>query len=52
MDLMPEVFDGQSLGKALCEACSGNEKILLPRAKIGGKEIIQELRKKPGLIHL
>ena len=48
-DLMPEVFDGQSLGKALCEACSGNEKILLPRAKIGGKEIIQELEKKPGL---
>lgn len=49
VDLMPEVFDGQSLGKALCEACSGNEKILLPRAKIGGKEIIQELEKKPGL---
>lgn len=49
VDLMPEVFDGESLGKALCEACSGNEKILLPRAKIGGKEIIQELEKKPGL---
>lgn len=50
VDLMPKVFDGESLGKALCEACQGNEKILLPRARIGGKEIIQELEKKPGLL--
>lgn len=49
VDLMPDVFDGDSLGKVLCEACNGTEKILLPRAKIGGKEILVQLAKKPGL---
>ena len=49
VDLMPEVFDGESLGKALCEVCQGDEKILIPRAKIGGKEILEKLSEKPGL---
>ena len=49
VDLMPEVYDGESLGKALCEACEGNEKILIPRAKIGGTEILERLAEKPGL---
>lgn len=49
VDLMPAVFDGDSLGKALCEACEGTEKILLPRAKIGGKEILARLAEKSGL---
>ena len=49
VDLMPAVFDGDALGKVLCEACEGTEKILLPRAKIGGKEILAQLAKKPGL---
>ncbi len=48
-DLMPEIFDGAALGKALCEACEGWEKILIPRAKIGNHEILEELQKKPGL---
>ena len=47
---MPAVFDGDSLGKALCEVCEGTEKILIPRAKIGGKEILAQLAKKQGLI--
>lgn len=49
-DLMPEVFDGASLGKALREACEGHEHILIPRAKIGNHEILEELQKKEGLI--
>lgn len=48
-DLMPETFDGASLGRALCEACEGQEHILIPRAKIGNHEILKELHKKPGL---
>ena len=48
-DLVPEVFDGASLGKALREACREGEHILVPRAKIGNKEILDELSKKPGL---
>lgn len=48
-DLVPEVFDGAALGRALCEACEGNEKILIPRARLGNHEIIEELMKKPDL---
>ena len=48
-DLMPDVFDGASLGKLLCEKCCGTEHILLPRAEIGNSEIIEELKKKPGI---
>lgn len=49
-DLMPEIFDGASLGKALREACEGQEHILIPRAKIGNHEILEELQKKPELM--
>ena len=49
VDLIPPVYDGETLGRTLCEACSGNEKILLPRAKMGSFEILKELEKKPGL---
>ena len=48
-DLVPEVYDGASLGKALREACEGGERILIPRAKIGNHEILEELEKKPDL---
>ena len=48
-DVMPKLFDGASLGKMLCEKCSGTEKILLPRAEIGSQEIIEELKKKAGI---
>lgn len=49
VDLVPEVYDGASLGRALCQACRGEESILLPRAKAGNSEILEELSKKPGL---
>ena len=48
-DFMPSVYDGETLGRELCSICSGNERILIPRAKIGSKEIIKELTKKPGI---
>ncbi len=49
VDLIPPVYDGETLGRTLREECKGDEKILLPRAKMGSKEILQELMKKPGL---
>lgn len=49
-DLIPDIFDGEALGKALCNVCTGKEKILIPRAKIGNHEIIRELQKKPELV--
>lgn len=49
-DYMPEVFDGEALGRGLCELCEGTEKILLPRAKMCNREILAELAKKPGIL--
>ncbi len=48
-DLVPEVFDGEHLGKALCQVCEGKEKILIPRAKIGSRELTDQLKKKEGI---
>ena len=45
-ELIPEIFDGEALGKALAEKLSGTEKILIPRAALGGRELIEELQKK------
>lgn len=42
-ELLPEVFDGKSLGKALAKVCGPGSRILLPRAEIGGKEILEAL---------
>lgn len=48
-DLVPEIFDGPSLGAALAKTCAPGEWILLPRAEIGGKEILDEIKKGPKL---
>ncbi|MFI3325981.1 MAG: uroporphyrinogen-III C-methyltransferase [Clostridia bacterium] len=42
-DLVPSVFDGVHLAKALCEKAVKGEKILLPRAKKGRSEIVDIL---------
>ena len=42
-DLMPEVYDGASLGAALAEVCGKEERILLPRAEAGSREILEKL---------
>ncbi len=43
-DLMPEIYDGEHLGRALAGAAQDGEKILIPRAAIGNRELIEELR--------
>lgn len=48
-DLIPEIFDGASLGKKMAEVCEPDASILLPRAAIGNHEIIEELTKRPDL---
>ena len=45
-DCMPEVFDGQSLGQAVAAQCHGGERILIPRAAMGGREIIEAFADK------
>lgn len=45
-DLIPEVFDGASLGKALAENMEEGARILIPRVAIGNKEIIEALKSR------
>ncbi len=45
-DLLPEVFDGEHLGKALAKVCEGDERILIPRASIGNRELAEALAGK------
>lgn len=40
-DCMPELFDGQSLGQAVAARCQGGERILIPRAAMGTRELIE-----------
>lgn len=42
-DAVPETFDGASLGRLLAERCGEGEHVLLPRASIGGQEILEAL---------
>lgn len=48
-DLMPEMYDGEALGRALAGKCMQGDKILLPRAEIGNPEILQEIEKGENL---
>ena len=39
-DCMPDVFDGQALGRAVAEKCQDGERILIPRAAMGTPELL------------
>ncbi len=43
-DLMPEVYDGDSLGAALAALLDGTERILLPRAEKGNENLTKLLK--------
>lgn len=44
VDLIPEVYDGDSLGEALAEKLQGGEKIFLPRARKGNQNLSKILK--------
>ncbi len=44
-DFIPSVYDGEALGRELGAALSGGERILIPRARIGNPELVEELTK-------
>lgn len=48
-DLMPETFDGRSLGQELAKICESGTGILIPRAAIGTRELTEELEKVSGI---
>lgn len=43
---IPEIYDGEHLGILLGEICKEGEKILIPRAAQGNKQLIQEIEKR------
>lgn len=42
-DLVPDCFDGASLGRAMAQQCEKDAKILIPRAAIGTEDVLREL---------
>lgn len=49
-DLMPEVYDGDSLGALLAEHLKGGERILIPRAEKGNENLVRLLKEKNALV--
>lgn len=49
-DLIPQVYDGQTLGRELCHLCASGEYILIPRASMGNQEIIKALSEKSDIV--
>ena len=50
VDLIPEVYDGDSLGTALAEHLKPGEKVLLPRARKGNQNLVKILEEHEGLV--
>ncbi len=48
-DFIPSVYDGQTLGRELAKIVDENSKVLIPRAKLGNKELVDELLKRDGV---
>jgi len=42
-DVMPEIYDGEHLGKAIAEAGHPGERVLIPRASAGNRELVDAL---------
>lgn len=49
-DMMPEIYDAKHLGIMIGERCNSGDRILIPRARIGSKELIEEITKKKDVI--
>lgn len=43
VDLMPEIYDGDALGKALAEKIEAGDKVLIPRAEKGNENLVRLL---------
>ena len=48
-DFVPSVYDGETLGRELAEILSPNARVLIPRAAIGNRELVEELSKVQGV---
>ena len=50
VDLVPEVYDGDSLGEALAERLQGGEHILIPRASRGNENLVRILEDRGAVV--
>ena len=50
VDLIPEVYDGDSLGEALSEKLHNGDRILLPRARKGNQNLVKILEEHGGQV--
>lgn len=50
VDLVPEVYDGDSLGEALAERLQGGEHILIPRASRGNENLVHILEDRGAVV--
>ncbi|PXV95791.1 hydroxymethylbilane synthase [Lachnotalea glycerini] len=50
-ELMPKVYQGKELGGILSQSIKEGDKILIPRARQGAKELIEELSKTKCIIY-
>ncbi|MBE6042351.1 MAG: uroporphyrinogen-III C-methyltransferase, partial [Clostridiales bacterium] len=48
-DMVPSEYDGRTLGAELAPLLKGGDRVLIPRAKIGNRELIEELSKVSGV---
>lgn len=48
-DFLPSVYDGKTLGEELSRSCAPGSRILIPRAAIGNRELVEELKRGDGL---
>lgn len=47
-DFVPSVYDGLTLGRELAQRIPENSRILIPRARAGNRELVEELLKREG----
>ena len=45
-DIIPEIYDAAHLGIAVGEDCKDGDRILIPRASLGSKELTEEIMKR------
>lgn len=50
VDLMPEIYDGDSLGEALALQCKKGDRILIPRAKKGNQNLVRLLQEAGAMV--
>ena len=48
-DFLPSVYDGRTLGRELAAQVAPNARVLIPRAAIGNRELVEELSQVEGI---